>query len=1053
MNAKKILFLITFIFLTACQAVEPAQESGEAANDTAVSTPIPPTLFTNVSRAAGITQTRQGNDRAIGLAWGDYNRDGWVDFYVTDTRGPNSLFRNNGDGTFSRSPYAETVALPEGFSGGATFADYDNDGWLDLYVVNWGQNHLFRNEAGQGFTDVTAQAGVGGDANSQTASWGDYDNDGWLDLYVANWACYPRCGRPERGESDRLYRNNGDGTFSDVTRLLNGHTYGAGFVASFTDYDNDGDLDIYLVNDEFLFPIGNKLWRNDGPGCDADGTPGHCFTEVSAEAGANTRVMGMGLAAADLNNNGHIDFYFSNAGPMTLLQNQGDGTFNNVAELAGVDLPKAIAWGAVAFDYNNDGWQDLYLAVMTTVDHSGLAANPLFHNNGDGTFSRIRSGSGASDVGPTMSAATADFDNDGWIDLLIGNKDNGYSLLRNQVGDQSGSHWFSLALVGGGPVNRDAVGSRVTVRTADGNTQLREVQNGGSLGAGSELTLHFGLGTAGPELAEGVVSITELTITWPDGRIQQFTDIPANRRVTLPYPLDAAAEAAQQAALYPTAESATATTPNLIPLLIVANGVAWLALLVLLLLYRNHLGISRRWLYQGGALALVLIVGIFLFRSWPIAEKTPAAPPTNPGLAGQLALAGATLPVQLPLASEAAVDLGRALFWDPLLSGNKDTACVTCHHPNEATGDGLSLPIGTGGQGLGPARDFTPTARPLLVPRNATPLFNLGLHGMDVMFWDGRVSPLPGGHFDSPANDDLPFGLANAIAVQAMFPVTSREEMRGHRGQLDVFDKRNPLAGINDYQWPFIWQELMTEILAVPAYQQLFLAAYPDVPLVELGFEHAANALAAYQMDTFTFLDSPWDRYLQGDTTALPPETLTGAALFYGEAGCAQCHSGPLLSDLQFHNIGVPQIGPGKGNEEPYDFGRARETGDERDLFAFRTPPLRNVAITGPWMHNGAYLTLEAAVLHHLNPVESVANYDFSQLSAHLLVEDSGDTAVHTAPLTAPSFARPSPELTADQIAALLTFLDALTSPSALDLSHTIPDSVPSGLPVGGNIR
>jgi cytochrome c peroxidase len=277
--------------------------------------------------------------------------------------------------------------------------------------------------------------------------------------------------------------------------------------------------------------------------------------------------------------------------------------------------------------------------------------------------------------------------------------------------------------------------------------------------------------------------------------------------------------------------------------------------------------------------------------------------------------------------------------------------------------------------------------------------------------------------------------------------------MRGHRGQVDIFDKRNPLASINDYQWPLIWGELMTEILAVPAYQQLFLAAYPEVPLAELGFEHAANALAAYQMDTFTFLDSPWDRYLQGDSTALSPEAQAGAELFYGEAGCAQCHSGPLLTDLQFHNIGVPQIGPGKGAEEPYDFGRARETGDERDLFAFRTPPLRNVAITGPWMHNGAYLTLEAAVLHHLNPAESVANYDFSQLSAHLLAEDSGDTAVHTAPLNAPSFAMPSRNLTDAEIAALLTFLEALTSPSALDLSHTIPDSVPSGLPVGGNIR
>ncbi|MCA9969934.1 MAG: hypothetical protein KC425_06955, partial [Anaerolineales bacterium] len=303
----------------------------------------------------------------------------------------------------------------------------------------------------------------------------------------------------------------------------------------------------------------------------------------------------------------------------------------------------------------------------------------------------------------------------------------------------------------------------------------------------------------------------------------------------------------------------------------------------------------------------------------------------------------------------------------------------------------------------------------------------------------------------SPADDDLPFGLDNAVAVQAMFPVTSREEMRGLRGYVDIFGQRNALASVNDYAWPLIWDGLMARLLAVPAYQDLFAAAYPDVPREQLSFAHAANALAAYQMETFTFLDSPWDRYLLGDQAALSPEALAGAQLFYGAAGCAQCHGGPLLSDLQFHNIGVPQIGPGKGLEEPYDFGRARETGDPGDLFAFRTPPLRNVAITGPWMHNGAYLTLEAAVRHHLDPAQAVATYDLRQLSPLLLEEDSGDPAVHTAALAAPSFAMPAVDLTAAEVAALLAFLDALTSPSAADLAHTIPTAVPSGLTVGGN--
>ncbi|VAW43204.1 hypothetical protein MNBD_CHLOROFLEXI01-2146 [hydrothermal vent metagenome] len=1019
-TGRWFLLVITLFLLAACQSAQPAKEPNPAPNST---------LFTNVNRAAGIVNTRQGNDRAIGQAWGDIDRDGWVDFYVTDTAGPNSLFRNNGDGTFSRSPHDQTVALPNAYSGGASFADYNNDGWLDLYVVNWGANRLFRNQAGQGFIDVTAQAGVGDEANGQTASWGDYDNDGWLDLYVANWACYPRCGRPNQGDTDRLYHNNGDGTFRDVTRLLSGKTNGAGFVASFTDYDNDGDLDIYLVNDEFLFPIGNKLWRNDGPGCD-----GHCFTEVAAEAGADTRVMGMGLATADYDNDGDFDFYFSNAGPMTLLQNQGDGTFADVAAQAGVDMPGNIAWAATAFDYDNDGWQDLYLAVMTTANHGGIPANPLFHNNGDGTFTRVRSGSGAADVGPTMGIATADFDNDGWVDLLIGNKDDGYSLLRNQVGAQSGNRWFALQLVGGGPINRDAIGARVTVRSADGSVQTREVQSGGSLGAGNELKLHFGLGTA--------VSIPKLTIVWPNGRMQQWQNVPTNQQVTLTYPSNAAVEAAQLTALYPAILPEKESNPPSLPAITLVVVVGLLITAVI-----SQYPTLRRWPRWGMGLGLLTILAL-LGVIWMTAYATSSNP--NRSLRRLLNQAGAAVPQQLPPAPAAKVALGEALFWDPILSGNQDIACVTCHQPLFATGDGLSLSIGTGGQGLGPERKLLPTARQLLIPRNASPIFNLGLEGMDVLFWDGRVQGTVATTFDTPANDDLPFGLDNAIAAQAMFPVTSRDEMRGHRGSRDIFGERNPFASINDHQWPAIWDEIMIRVLTIPAYQELFAAAYPDIPLGELRFEQVANGLAAYQMETFTFLDSPWDRYLQGDEAAISPLAREGARLFYGDAGCAQCHSGPLLSDMQFYNIGVPQIGPGKGFEAPLDFGRARETGDESDLFAFRTPPLRNVAISGPWMHNGAYVSLETAVIHHLNPAQAVTNYDFGQLSPLVLAEDSGETAVHTAALNAPSFYMPRVTLTNEEVTALLTFLDSLTSPSAKDLAHLIPDAVPSGLRVGG---
>lgn len=457
----------------------------------------------------------------------------------------------------------------------------------------------------------------------------------------------------------------------------------------------------------------------------------------------------------------------------------------------------------------------------------------------------------------------------------------------------------------------------------------------------------------------------------------------------------------------------------------------------------------RTWLHWSIPLGIVVIGGILLSVLWPTVA-TPAR--TSAQLVDLLAQAGATAPERLPSASAAKVTLGEALYWDPLLSGNKDVACVTCHHPLLGTGDGLSLSIGTGGLGLAPERVFV-SGRQVLVPRNAPPVFNLGLVGMDTMFWDGRIQKTTSSEFLNPAGNNLPSGLENAVAVQAMFPVTSRDEMRGQHGDDDIHGKPNVLASIGDHDMPIMWDTLMQQLLAVPEYRQLFRAAYPNTPLTELGFEAAANAIAAYEMETFTFLDSPWDRFLQGDERALSAAALNGAALFYGAAGCAQCHSGPLLTDMEFHNIGVPQVGPGKGAEAPLDYGRARETEDEKELFAFRTPPLRNVSITGPWMHNGVYLTLEKTVRHHLNPVQIVADYDYGQLSALMKEDYLGVTAVHAAALSAPSFAMPQIDLSEAEVAAILAFLESLTSPTARDLSFTIPDAVPSGLPVGGAIQ
>lgn len=499
-------------------------------------------VFRDMSKAAGITLHREGTKKAVGQAWGDYDNDGWLDLYITDTAGPNALYRNNGDGTFSLSPLSASVNLPGAVSQGASFADYDNDGWPDLYVLSYGANVLYHNEQGQGFTNVTVQAGIGDTGDGRTASWADYDGDGWLDLYVANWSCEPLCGHPSLGDRDRLYHNNGDGSFSDVTGLLEGggSTTGAGFVATWVDYDNDGDLDIYLVNDEFINPVGNMLWRNDGPGCD-----GWCFAQVAKEAGANTYVMGMGLGTADYDNDGDFDFYFSNVGVMTLLQNQGDGTFKNVAADAGVEVdPGAVGWGTVFFDFNNDGWQDIYLALEDMTSR-GSPANPLYENQGDGTFRRVLD-NGADDPDRTVGVAAADWNNDGFVEMVVGNYDEGYKLYQNLGTYGPANGWLSLRLVGSpdpalAPVNRDGVGTRVTLTDSTGRTQMQEVKNGSSLGAGDSLWLHFGLGDA---------AIDKLHIRWPDGTQQTFDRVPANRRITLTYPLTDADRQAQRAILY-----------------------------------------------------------------------------------------------------------------------------------------------------------------------------------------------------------------------------------------------------------------------------------------------------------------------------------------------------------------------------------------------------------------------------------------------------------------------------------------------------------------------
>ncbi|HMR65295.1 MAG TPA: cytochrome c peroxidase [Anaerolineae bacterium] len=396
----------------------------------------------------------------------------------------------------------------------------------------------------------------------------------------------------------------------------------------------------------------------------------------------------------------------------------------------------------------------------------------------------------------------------------------------------------------------------------------------------------------------------------------------------------------------------------------------------------------------------------------------------------------------------ALVDLGRLLYFDKELSGNRDISCATCHHPYMASGDTLSLPVGTGGKGLGymrvrgEGREF--------IPRNAPEVFNRGAPGWTSMFWDSRVSGSAETGFASPAQDALPEGLDSVLAVQAMFPVTSREEMRGQTGDKDILGHPNELATLAENDFPAIWSALMARLTNIPEYVSLFQAAYPEVPVAEFGFQHAANAIAAFEIEAYTFTDSPWDRYVAGADEAISNEAKRGALLFYGKAQCAQCHSGNLFTDQAHHNLAVPQLGPGKGAEAPFDYGRGRETLDPADLFAFRTPPLRNVALTGPWMHNGAYSSLTAAVSHHFtDPAELMARYDINQLHPDLQdTVQTGEVPVAVLVGTRDPLLQGLPALADLEMEQMLAFLQALTSPSTGYAIHDIPHQVPSGLPV-----
>ncbi len=397
--------------------------------------------------------------------------------------------------------------------------------------------------------------------------------------------------------------------------------------------------------------------------------------------------------------------------------------------------------------------------------------------------------------------------------------------------------------------------------------------------------------------------------------------------------------------------------------------------------------------------------------------------------------------------------IGQLLFYDKILSGNRNISCGTCHHHDLGGGDGLSLGIGEGGVGIGPDRTVGIGADAIRkrIPRNAPALWNLGHRSVTVLFHDGRlsVSDTFGNGFDSPAEEWLPQGLETVLAAQSLFPLVAQFEMAGNPAE-------NEIAGAVhdriDAAWPIIAQRVRT----IPEYGQLFVAAFDhiegpsDVTIVDIG-----NTIGAFIAAEWQSFDSPYDAFLR-DGTPLAEHAETGRVLFFGDAGCGSCHNGPLFTDQQFHAMGLPSFGPGRTRRFdpiPRDVGRMGETDLLEDAYRFRTPSLRNVTLSAPYGHNGAYPTLDLMVRHMVDPAGMAARWTpaMAALPAapwlaaadFVIRSDAREMARQAAVLDV------TPVILTDQeVADIVAFLGALTGDSAQERPMGRPPIVPSGLPV-----
>jgi cytochrome c peroxidase len=426
-----------------------------------------------------------------------------------------------------------------------------------------------------------------------------------------------------------------------------------------------------------------------------------------------------------------------------------------------------------------------------------------------------------------------------------------------------------------------------------------------------------------------------------------------------------------------------------------------------------------------------------------------------------------SLPVTPAVRTEL-VKLGQALVFDPILSGNRNMACMTCHLPAFGTGDRRNLSIGEGGIGFGPTRTL---GRGQVIPRNAPALFNLA--SVTQLFWDGRVSTDSAGVFHTPANTQLTPDMARvfefgAISAIGMFPVTVRAEMRGQFGPATTAASSaaslpippikggpvssptvpgsNELAGISDDNFTGIWSALMARLGKIPEYRKMFEAAYPGTSFDQMTFANASNAMAGFMVSQLNFTNAPWDRFLGGNDAALSTDEVRGGITFMNSR-CAGCHSGALFSDGKSRNVALAQFGPGEGNGPSGhdDFGRMNVTGVATDKYLFRTSPLRNVELTAPYGHAGQFADLHSFVDHYSDVDTKLRNYNINQIDPSLrgTLQPTTEEILSTRAAGLVGLV-----LTPQQVDDITRYLKTLTDPAARSLNRITPLRVPSGLPV-----